>query len=119
MKTLIHLKTPFLRMPRHVPKPESRCEALATRSHARPHPGPLPGGEGELKAAFGIRERVIADFGRPGAKRVNGFACRLPLPPGEGLRVRASARKTPASTESFKASLLTSAPTDWEGGRDD
>jgi hypothetical protein len=119
MKPLIRFKTPFLRMPRHVRKEESRFETLVTRSHARPHPGPLPGGEGELKAAFGIRESVMADFGCPGAKRVNGFACCLPLPPGEGLRVRASARKTPASTENFKASLLTSAPTDGEGGGDD
>jgi hypothetical protein len=57
MKALISLKTPFLRMPRHARKQESRFEGGRT-------------------------------------------------PP-------------PASTGSLKASLLTSAPTDGEGGRDD
>ena len=50
------------------------CTVRVSFVHARPHPSPLPRGEGESHSAFG----------EPGAFVVSKAVCRSPSPLGRG-----------------------------------
>src|SRR5712671_5785413 len=58
---------------------------------ARPHPGPLPQGEGESFPAY-LKIRAAGSGGRTSEKSAAGDGC--PLSPGERARVRASVHQT-------------------------